>query len=129
VLISYENEAILARQSDSALDYVVPDQTLLIENPAAVLKDANPRAASFLAYALGKDGQTEFVKKGFRSVGGSVTAVPVKGANDPATPSPPPAKLLTIAKDFGGWSATSDKFFKEDTGIVTKIQQETGKTS
>jgi sulfate/thiosulfate-binding protein len=35
VLLSYENEAILARASDADFDYFVPDQTLLIENPAA----------------------------------------------------------------------------------------------
>ena len=34
VLISYENEAILARQSGEEFDYIVPDATLLIENPA-----------------------------------------------------------------------------------------------
>ena len=42
VLISYENEAILARQSGEKFDYVVPDNTLLIENPGAILKDAEP---------------------------------------------------------------------------------------
>ena len=40
VLISYENEAILARQNGEPFDYIVPDDTLLIENPAAVLTDA-----------------------------------------------------------------------------------------
>ncbi|MCU1401076.1 MAG: subI [Acidimicrobiales bacterium] len=129
VLISYENEAILSRQSGAALDYVVPDQTLLIENPAAVLKDANPRAAAFLQFMISDAGQTEFVKKGFRSLGNSITGVQVDGANDPADPFPTPAKLLTIADDFGGWSAAADKFFNEDTGIVTLIQQQTGKTS
>ncbi|MCU1367599.1 MAG: subI, partial [Ilumatobacteraceae bacterium] len=129
VLISYENEAILSRQSGAALDYVVPDQTILIENPAAVLKDANPRASSFLNFMLSDAGQTEFVKKGFRSVGNSITGVQVDGANDPADPFPTPAKLLSIANDFGGWSAAADKFFNEDTGIVTLIQQQTGKTS
>ena len=119
VLISYENEAILARQSGSELDYVVPDQTLLIENPAAVLEDANPRAQAFLDFVLSDAGQTEFVKKGFRSVGNSIAGVQVDGANDPADPFPAPSKLLTIADDFGGWSDASDKFFNEDTGIVT----------
>ena len=42
-LISYENEAILARQKGDDFDYVVPDQTL-IENPGAVTKDAPPVA-------------------------------------------------------------------------------------
>lgn len=34
VLISYENEAIAARAAGIELDYVVPDTTFLIENPA-----------------------------------------------------------------------------------------------
>jgi sulfate transport system substrate-binding protein len=128
-LISYENEAIFARQSGSALDYIVPDQTLLIENPGAVLVHSKPRASAFLDFVLSDAGQTEYVKKGFRSVGNSVTGVEVQGANDPANPFPTPKKLMTIAADFGGWTDASKKFFDEDTGIVTQIQQETGKTS
>jgi ABC-type sulfate transport system substrate-binding protein len=46
VLLSYENEAILARQSGADFDYIVPDQTLLIQNPGAVTKDASPRPRS-----------------------------------------------------------------------------------
>jgi sulfate/thiosulfate-binding protein len=128
-LISYENEAIFARQSGGELDYVVPDQTLLIENPGAVTTDSNPRAKAFLDFVISNAGQTEYVKKGFRSLGNAVTGVTVEGANTPADPFPTPAKLLTIDKDFGGWKAAADKFFKADTGIVTVIQQETGKTS
>ena len=45
VLLSYENEAIQARAAGADFDYVVPDQTLLIENPAAVTKDASDAAA------------------------------------------------------------------------------------
>ena len=43
MLLSYENEAILAKQSGADVDYVVPPDTLLIENPAAVTTDAEPR--------------------------------------------------------------------------------------
>ena len=43
VLLSYENEAILARQNGADVDYVIPPDTLLIENPAAVTKDAEAR--------------------------------------------------------------------------------------
>ena len=128
-LISYENEAILARQSGGELDYVVPDQTMLIENPGAVTVGSNPRAQTFLDFVISDAGQEEYVKKGFRSLDNSVTGVEVEGANDPANPFPTPAKLLTINDDFGGWKAAADKFFKADTGIVTVIQQETGKTS
>ena len=40
VLLGYENEAILAQQKGEELDYVVPDQTLLIENPVATTTEA-----------------------------------------------------------------------------------------
>ena len=40
VLLGYENEAILAQQQGEEVDYVVPDQTLLIENPVAVVNES-----------------------------------------------------------------------------------------
>lgn len=127
VFITYENEAILARQNGEDFDYIVPDTTLLIENPGAVLKKAKPQAKDWLEFVLSKAGQTEFAEKGFRPVIKGVD-VDVKGANDPANPFPAPKKLLTIAEDFGGWPDTSDKFFDEKTGLVTKIQKQTGKS-
>src|SRR6188472_3058202 len=48
VLLSYENEAILAKQSGADFDYVVPPETLLIQNPGAVTTDATPKAQKFL---------------------------------------------------------------------------------
>lgn len=128
VLISYENEAILARQEGQALDYLVPDTTLLIENPGAVTKSADPRATTWLEFVLSKEGQTEFVKKGFRPVT-DLTGVKVDGALDPANPFPAPTKKLqTIAADFGGWSAVNTKYFDANNGLVTKIQKESGKS-
>ena len=44
VLLAYENEAILAQEKGEDLDYVVPDQTILIENPVAVTKDTPEQA-------------------------------------------------------------------------------------
>ena len=41
VLLSYENEAIAAQQAGEAVDYVVPAETILIENPLAVTMDAS----------------------------------------------------------------------------------------
>ena len=40
VLLSYENEAITAQQKGEKVDYVTPDQTILIENPVAVTTKA-----------------------------------------------------------------------------------------
>ncbi len=51
MLISYEDEAISTRAEGGAVDYMVPDQTMLIENPAAVTKTAPQQAKDFLAYA------------------------------------------------------------------------------
>lgn len=128
VLLSYENEAILARQEGSDIDYVVPDTTLRIDNPGAVLADANPKAQDFLDYVLTPDAQAIYAQFGFRPVVDGVTLPEVKGANDPANPFPAPSTLLTI-DDFGGWGEAKDKFFDEETGIITQIQVDTGKSS
>ena len=125
-LISYENEAILARQNDQDVDYVVPDQTLLIETPAAVTKDAPAAAKSFLDFLYTREAQTDFARSGYRPVVSGVTT-DVEGANDPSNPFPTPTKLLTIAGDFGGWPAAQKKFF-DDGAIVPQIQEATGKT-
>jgi sulfate/thiosulfate transport system substrate-binding protein len=126
VLLSYENEAILARQSGADFDYIVPDEDLLIQNPGAVTTDADASAKKFLTYLTGKEAQTDYAKSGFRPLDDSIK-VDVDGANDPSDPFPTPKKLLTIDKDFGGWADANTKFFDENDGLVTKIQQETGK--
>jgi sulfate transport system substrate-binding protein len=127
VLLSYENEAILARQKGADFDYVVPGETLLIENPAAVTTKAKPAAQKFLDYLEGKDGQLDYARSGFRPLV-DVGSFETEGANDPSDPYPTPAKLLTIADDFGGWAEAAPKFFDENDGIVTQIQAATGKS-
>ncbi len=119
VLISYENEAISARQKGAAVDYIVPEQSILIENPAAVTKQAPKAARDFLAFAESKPGQQIFASHGFRPVWPGTTVTSVPGANDPGHPFPQVKQLTTIAK-LGGWTAVNDKFF-DDNGIVTKI--------
>src|SRR4051794_8862653 len=51
VAISYENEAITAQQKGADVDYVIPDQTILIQNPIAVTKNAKKGATEFVAFA------------------------------------------------------------------------------
>jgi sulfate transport system substrate-binding protein len=125
VLVSYENEAILARQKGEDVDYIVPDQTLLIETPAAVTVGAPAAARDFTSFLFTKPAQQEFLKSGYRPVVDDVTG-DVEGANDPSDPFPAPKTLLTISKDFGGWDAAKKKFFDEENGIVTLIQIATG---
>lgn len=127
VLLAYENEAILATQNGQELDWIVPPTTILIENPGAVLEGADPKARQWLDFVLSEPGQAEFAKNGFRPVIDGVDVGEVEGALDPADPFPTPEHLLTVADDFGSWSELSERFFDEETGIVTRAQAATGK--
>jgi sulfate/thiosulfate transport system substrate-binding protein len=118
VLLAYENEAIAAQQAGQDIDYVVPDQTILIQNPIAVTSTSKDpsKANAFIAFLRSKQGQQIFQSKGYR----------------PVTPSlvdkskfPTPKNLFTIEK-LGGWSAVNDKFFDPDNGVVAKIEKSLG---
>jgi sulfate transport system substrate-binding protein len=120
VLLAYENDSIEARASGEDVDYVIPDDTLLIQNPAAVTTDASPAAQDFLDFQLSKEGQTLYAQAGFRPViSGVDTDVP--GVETPSDPFPKVKTLYTIDKNFGGWAAADPKYFDEDNGIITKI--------
>ena len=127
VLLSYENEAIQARAAGADFDYIIPDETLLIQNPGAVTKDASGAAKKFLEYQIGKEGQTDYASQGFRPLDDSIK-VDVKGANDPADAFPTPKTLLTIDEDFGGWAEADSKYFDDENGIVTKLIADSGKS-
>jgi sulfate/thiosulfate-binding protein len=120
VLISYENEAIGARQKGQSLDYVVPDDSFLIQNPAAVTAKAPQAAKDFLSYIESEAGQKVFASKGYRPVLPGVTVGSVTGANDPAKPFPTVKTLKTIT-ELGGWKLVNTKYFDKTDGIITKI--------
>ena len=122
VLITYENEAILSIQSGKEYEYVVPDNTFLIENPGAILKDADPKAQAWLDFVLSDQGQTEFVRKGFRPVTDlDISDIEVKGANDPADPFPTPKNLTTV-EDLDGWDAINEKWF-DDGALYSQLYE------
>lgn len=130
VLMAYENEAILAAQNGEGFDYVIPETTLLIENPGAVLKDAPEVATSWLEFVLSDAGQVQFALKGFRPIRDDVDfGGRVEGATDPDNPFPAVPHLLTVDDDFGGWDALTSKFFDEESGIVTEAIATSGKAS
>jgi sulfate/thiosulfate-binding protein len=116
VLLAYENEAITAQQKDVPLDYVVPDQTILIQNPIAVTKDAKPQAKQFLDWLRTDEAQKIYESKGYRSINESLI--------DPEQ-FPTPKQLFTI-EDVGGWSKVNDEFFDPDHGSVANIEQDLG---
>jgi sulfate transport system substrate-binding protein len=120
VLLAYENDSIAARAAGDDVDYIVPDDTLLIQNPVALTKDASSAASDFLKFQLSTAGQTDYAKAGFRPVIQGIN-VDVPGANDPSNPFPAVKKQYTIDKNFGGWEKANTEFFDEKTGIITKI--------
>jgi sulfate/thiosulfate-binding protein len=116
VAITYENEAINAQQHKVPVDYVVPDQTILIQNPVALTKDAKPQAKAFVTFLNSKQGQKIYASKGYRPVDKSVL--------DPKQ-FPTPKQLFTI-DDLGGWTKVNDQFFDPTAGSVAKIEQDLG---
>jgi len=118
VLLGYEDEAILAQQKGEELDYIVPDETLLIENPIATVNEAkDPKLAqSFVDFLYTPEAQEIFVSKGYR---------PVVEGTAGADQFPTPAKLFQIDK-FGGWDKVNDEFFDPEKGVVAEIFQSQG---
>src|SRR5215213_6086014 len=117
-LLAYENEAIFAQQNDQKIDYTVPDETILIENPVAVTKSSEnaEEAQAFVDYLRSEDAQRIFLENGYRPVNEDVAA---EGE------FPEPSGLFTIA-DFGGWSEVSDKFFSTDSSIMLDVERSIG---
>src|ERR687890_2205137 len=103
VLISYENEAITAQKAGVELDYVIPDQTILIQNPAAVTTEAKSpdKAKAFLEFLKTDEAQKIYASKGYRSINPSLV--------DKKT-YPDPKDLFKIDK-FGGWDKVNADFF------------------
>jgi sulfate/thiosulfate transport system substrate-binding protein len=121
VLLGYENEAILAQQEGEELDYVVPDQTILIENPiATVSESSNPdQSKAFVDFLYTPEAQEIFVHKGYRPVVDGVA-----GADD----FPTPPALFEIDK-FGGWDNVNDEFFDPEQGTIAEIFESQGKST
>src|SRR4051794_20631645 len=118
VLLAYENEAINAQQKGQSLDYTIPDQTILIQNPAAVIKDSKQLtdAKSFLNFLWTDDAQKIYASKGYRSVVPSLV-------DKSKFPTPP--QLFKIDK-LGGWSSVTDEFFDPDKGYLVDIEKSKG---
>ena len=118
VMLAYENEAINAQQKEQPVDYVVPDDTILIENPIAVAtKSKNAAAASaFVEFLRSEPAQRLYAERGYR---------PVNEAAAASANFPEPAGLFTI-KDLGGWSDVNKKFFDKEAGIVADIERKVG---
>jgi sulfate/thiosulfate transport system substrate-binding protein len=118
VMLAYENEAINAQQKEQPVDYVVPDNTILIENPIAVAaKSRNPtEAKAFVDFLRSEPAQKTYAARGYR---------PVNQAAAASVNFPKPSGLFTI-KDMGGWSEVNKRFFDKEGGIVAGIERQVG---
>jgi sulfate/thiosulfate transport system substrate-binding protein len=118
VMLAYENEALNAQQKQQPVDYVVPDNTILIENPIAVTtRSKNPAAAkAFVEFLRSEPAQRLYAAKGYRPVDQAAAA----GASFPT-----PKGLFSI-KDLGGWSEVNKQFFDKEAGIVADIERKVG---
>lgn len=117
-ILAYENEAIFAQQRDQPLDYSVPDQTILIENPVAVTANSKhpQQAAAFLRFLRSETAQRIFADEGYRPVLREVTR-----EGEFRTP----AKVFTIG-DLGGWEQLNKRFFDPRTGLLLDIERQRG---
>jgi sulfate transport system substrate-binding protein len=118
-MIAYENEAIFAQLKSQPIDYIVPDSTILIENPVAVTKTTRfpQQAAAFLAYLHSPAAQQIFAKNGYRPI--------VPGTNVGSMKFPTPKNEFTIA-DLGGWTDVTKRFFDPSTGIMADVERGIG---
>jgi sulfate/thiosulfate transport system substrate-binding protein len=119
VLLSYENEAIEAQQAGKDVSYVIPKQTILIQNPIAVTTNANTTAKNFVKFLYTDQAQKIFAQQGYR---------PVVSSQLNSQQFPTPAQLFNIGY-VGGWDSVSTKFFDPTNGSVTKIENSLGVSS
>lgn len=121
VIVTYENELLPRVRSGRPYEIIVPSETLLIENPVALVDRYVDRhkvrdvAEAFVAFLHGDEAQAAFAELGFRPVNRSAT-IPASAA------LPRPAGLFTVA-DLGGWNKISVHLFGPQ-GLWTKAVEE-----
>lgn len=126
VLLAWENEAYLSLQEQGGdqLEIVTPSLSILAEPPVAVVdkvverKGTQKQAEAYLQYLYSDEAQRIIGKNFYRPRN-------VKIAEE-FKDQFAPVELVTIDKDFGGWTAAQETFFN-DGGVFDKIFQEINK--
>ena len=119
VLLTYENEAIYANKKGVHTDYVLPKQTILIENPVALTKSGlkHPEAKAFLKFLWSSKAQKLFGDTGYRPVVKSVARSAKYRFKQPKTLF----KINSKALGLRGWKSVQFRFFNHDSGIMVKV--------
>lgn len=123
-IITYENEILEGRSKGNKYDYVIPEATLLIENPIAVVDGNVDRhgtravAQAFVQFMLTPEVQRAFAQHGYRPV---LSAIETEFA----AKFPRPAHLFTV-RDLGEWAGLKKTVFAEGAAYDQAIAQRTG---
>ena len=121
VLLTYENEALLRQKQGKNFPFIIPESTILIENPIAIVdknvdKHGNREAAeAFIEFVLSPESQRSFAGYGFRPVDSDV----FKEFQD-TYPSP---SLLFDISYLGGWENVTENIYGPK-GVWTEIINE-----
>jgi sulfate/thiosulfate transport system substrate-binding protein len=120
VLLSYENEAIRAQEAGEDVEYVIPDDTILIETQIALSEDAeNPEGGqAFIDFLFSEEGQRLFAEGGYRPVDEAVF-------DEFSKEFPEPPGLFTI-EEFGGWDTVATEFFDPENGSIAEVERSLG---
>lgn len=121
VLITYESEVLVGQKSGQTYEIVMPQSTILIENPVAVVDGyAGPHgtleaAQGFRDFLWSREAQTAFAQVGFRPVNPEVLA------HFSAKFTVPPD--LWGVDYLGNWDKIIPEFFGTD-GVFTAVMEE-----
>jgi sulfate/thiosulfate-binding protein len=121
VLIAWENEAQLARESFGAdsFEIAAPSGSILAEPPVALVdvvarrKGTTAVASEYLTYLYSPEAQEVIAKHHYRPSDATVAAKHAAQF--------PKLKLFTIQDKFGGWAKAQARFFNEG-GVFDQIQ-------
>lgn len=122
-LITYENEILLRNMQGREMPFVIPDATILIENPIAIIdvnvdKHQNRQVAdAFVEFMLASESQRAFARYGFRPVDEQV-------AIEFSQKYPQPKHLFNI-EYLGGWDKIHESIYGTN-GVWTKVMEELG---
>lgn len=111
VIVTYENELLARIAQGVKYDIVIPEYTMLIENPAAVVHSYAEQhgtldvAEAFVAYLQSPEAQQIFMKYGFRPVEESVYA-------QSGQRFPQPSGLFDI-EYLGGWEHVRETLYSK----------------
>jgi sulfate transport system substrate-binding protein len=124
VLLTYESEAINAKLQGKNIQYVIPRQTMLIQLPAAVLKNSKnvDKANQFIRFMKSPTAQQLFAQYGFRPVNPQVAAAASVKKEFPARPG----IFKVDDKYIGGWRNADKVWFDATNGRMVKIEQGIG---